>query len=84
LALFLKCQETNIYPRTGVQLGTLRTNSFTMPREVEPSLNEKQFVLQALEENVRTDGRPFDQFRPLELTFGDEYGVSNVRLGNTR
>lgn len=55
-----------------------------MPREVEPSLNEKQFVLQALQENVRTDGRLFDQFRGLELTFGDEYGVADVQLGNTR
>ncbi|KAI9733740.1 MAG: hypothetical protein M1818_007154 [Claussenomyces sp. TS43310] len=55
-----------------------------MPREVEPSLNEKQFVLHALQENTRTDGRAFDQFRELDLTFGDEYGVADVRLGNTR
>jgi exosome complex component RRP45 len=54
-----------------------------MPREVEPSLNEKQFVLQALQEKLRIDGRPFDQFRDLELTFGDEYGVANIRLGKT-
>ncbi|RQM06054.1 hypothetical protein DH86_00002378, partial [Scytalidium sp. 3C] len=55
-----------------------------MPREIEPSLNEKQFFARALEENVRIDGRPFDQFRPLELEFGDEYGVADVSLGNTR
>lgn len=54
-----------------------------MPREVEPSLNEKQFIFRVLEENLRVDGRPFDQFRELELTFGDEYGVTNVKLGKT-
>ena len=55
-----------------------------MPREAEPSLNERVFVLQALQENLRLDGREFDQYRPLELTFGDEYGVANVTLGKTR
>ncbi len=55
-----------------------------MPREVEPSLNEKQFVLQALQEGLRIDGRNFDEFRKLELNFGDEYGVADVRLGKTR
>jgi hypothetical protein len=49
-----------------------------MPREVEPSLNEKQFFAKALQENIRLDGRAFDQFRALELDFGD------VRLGKTR
>ncbi|KAL2135443.1 hypothetical protein VTI74DRAFT_8545 [Chaetomium olivicolor] len=55
-----------------------------MPREIEPSLNEKQFVLQALQENVRLDGRELDQYRPLELNFGDQYGVADVTLGKTR
>lgn len=55
-----------------------------MPREVEPSLNEKQFVLRALQENVRVDSRARDQFRDLQLTFGSEYGVADVKLGKTR
>jgi exosome complex component RRP45 len=55
-----------------------------MPRDVEPSLNEKQFFAKALQENIRIDGRVFDQFRELELEFGDEYGVADVRLGKTR
>lgn len=55
-----------------------------MPREVEPSLNEKQFILKALQQNLRVDGRSLDEFRALELTFGDEPGVADVRLGNTR
>jgi exosome complex component RRP45 len=55
-----------------------------MPREVEPSLNEKQFFIKALQENIRLDGRTFDQFRALELEFGDKYGVADVRLGKTR
>jgi exosome complex component RRP45 len=55
-----------------------------MPREVEASLNEKQFVLRALQENIRVDGRSLDQFRDLRLTFGDNYGVLDMNLGNTR
>ncbi|KAK3692505.1 ribosomal protein S5 domain 2-type protein [Podospora appendiculata] len=55
-----------------------------MPREAELSLNEKQFLLQAIQENLRLDGREPDQYRPLELTFGDEHGVADVTLGKTR
>ncbi|KAF6834309.1 3' exoribonuclease family protein [Colletotrichum musicola] len=55
-----------------------------MPREAEPSANEKGFVTQALKENLRLDGRDFDQYRKVQLTFGNEYGVANVELGKTR
>ena len=55
-----------------------------MPREVEPSLNERQFFAKALQEDIRLDGRSFDQYRALELDFGDELGVVDVRLGKTR
>jgi len=55
-----------------------------MPREAEPSLNERDFIRQALRENVRLDGRQFDDFRKVDLSFGDEYGVADVRLGKTR
>ncbi len=55
-----------------------------MPREAEPSLNEKNFLLEALQENLRLDGRGFTDYRPLELGFGDEHGVAEVRLGKTR
>jgi len=55
-----------------------------MPREADPSLNERQFVLQALRENLRLDGRPFDKYRPVELTFGEQYGVVEVSFGKTK
>ncbi|KAI5459921.1 ribosomal protein S5 domain 2-type protein [Mariannaea sp. PMI_226] len=55
-----------------------------MPREAEPSLPEKTFLIQALQEGLRLDGRKFDQFRQLELKFGDEYGVVEVQFGKTR
>lgn len=55
-----------------------------MPREAEPSLNEKQFVTQALQEHLRLDNRAFDEYRPIELSFGDEYGTAEVKLGKTR
>ncbi|KAL3953614.1 hypothetical protein ACCO45_011570 [Purpureocillium lilacinum] len=55
-----------------------------MPRDAEPSLSERTFVLKALEEGLRIDNRKFDQFRPLQLSFGDEYGVADVQCGKTR
>jgi exosome complex component RRP45 len=55
-----------------------------MPREPEPSQNEKDFVLKLLEDERRLDGRSFSEYRKLELTFGDELGVAEVQLGKTR
>ena len=55
-----------------------------MPREAEPSINERAFVLQALEENIRLDGRALDAFRDIDISFGDDYGVADVQLGKTR
>jgi len=55
-----------------------------MPREAELSLNEREFILQALKEKTRLDGRAFDAFRNLELSFGEEYGVADIKLGKTR
>lgn len=55
-----------------------------MPKEVEPSLNERNFFAAALKENIRLDGRALDEYRPLDISFGDDYGVSEVRLGKTR
>lgn len=54
-----------------------------MPREVEPSNNAKAFVLEALRENLRIDGRALDAFRPIDLAFGSEYGLATVRMGKT-
>jgi exosome complex component RRP45 len=55
-----------------------------MPREADLSINERDFIKQALQEQIRLDGRAFDAFRKAELTFGDEYGVADVQLGKTR
>ena len=55
-----------------------------MPRELGVSLNERNFVLEALRESVRVDGRQLDAFRDINITFGDEFGVATVGLGKTR
>ena len=55
-----------------------------MPREADPSTNEQTFLLSALRENIRLDSRAFDQYRPISLEFGEEYGVADVRCGKTR
>lgn len=55
-----------------------------MPREAAPSINERAFVLEALRENVRIDGRALDAFRDIELSFGDDFGIADLKLGKTR
>ena len=55
-----------------------------MPREADLSNNEKTFIKEALQETIRLDGRQFDVYRPLTITFGDEFGDVNLRLGKTR
>ena len=55
-----------------------------MPREPEPSLNERQFILAALGDNLRLDGRGFDDAREVEIEFGDAFGSVDVRMGKTR
>ena len=55
-----------------------------MPKDLDPSSNEKAFVLDALKQNLRLDGRDFESFRDLELSFGEDYGLADVRLGKTR
>ncbi|KAG6224096.1 hypothetical protein E4U46_003133 [Claviceps purpurea] len=55
-----------------------------MPRDAEPSVNERTFLTKALQEGLRLDNRKFEQFRPIELTFGDDYGVADVKCGKTR
>lgn len=55
-----------------------------MNKEASLSIPERDFILNALREDVRLDGRQADQLRPLSLTFGDEYGHVRVQLGKTR
>eukprot|EP01116_Phalansterium_solitarium_P024287 TRINITY_DN8866_c0_g1_i1.p1 TRINITY_DN8866_c0_g1~~TRINITY_DN8866_c0_g1_i1.p1 ORF type:complete len:390 (-),score=153.13 TRINITY_DN8866_c0_g1_i1:8-1177(-) len=48
------------------------------------STNERQFILGALREKLRIDGRrPFD-FRTVKISFGMSYGHAEVQIGSTR
>lgn len=55
-----------------------------MPREAEPPKNERDFILEALQEDIRLDGRSLDAYRNIDISFGDEYGTADVQLGKTR
>lgn len=55
-----------------------------MAKEIEISTSEAKFILEALKQNNRLDGRSFDQFRDVEISFGKEYGDVTVKMGNTR
>jgi exosome complex component RRP45 len=54
-----------------------------MPRDFKLSKNEQQFIKSALSEGLRLDGRKFDEYRPVNITFGEEYGSVQASLGDT-
>ena len=55
-----------------------------MPRDLEPSLNTRNFTLGALQNDLRLDGRGLSQTRPLTLSFGETLGCAYVELGKTK
>lgn len=48
------------------------------------SVNEQLFILDALRQNIRVDGRKLYDMRTLEISFGHSRGHAEVSLGNTR
>ncbi|KAJ5473733.1 Exoribonucleasephosphorolytic domain 1 [Penicillium sp. IBT 31633x] len=55
----------------------------TMSKEAQLSIAEREFILEALREDVRLDGRQADEYRPMNISFGEEYGHVNLQLGKT-
>ena len=55
-----------------------------MSKEAPLSLVEREFILEALRGGLRLDSRRLDQFRPINISFGDEYGHVKLQLGKTR
>lgn len=55
-----------------------------MPREADLANVDRAFILEALAQNVRLDGRALDQIRNLDITFNDQFGNCAVQLGKTR
>ncbi|KAI9012605.1 ribosomal protein S5 domain 2-type protein [Phycomyces nitens] len=55
-----------------------------MVKEIGPSINESQFLLNALREGRRVDGRGVYDMRSIELSFGQDFGYVQVQLGKTR
>lgn len=55
-----------------------------MPRDLEPSQIESDFLLESLKESLRLDFRAANEFRPLSISFGADYGSAEILLGQTR
>lgn len=55
-----------------------------MPRDLEPSLNTRNFTLSALQNELRLDSRKLNETRPLTLSFGENPGSAYVELGKTK
>ncbi|XP_068136478.1 exosome complex component RRP45 [Hyperolius riggenbachi] len=53
-------------------------------RETPLSNCERAFLLQAISERKRLDGRETYDYRNIKITFGTEYGCCIVELGKTR
>jgi cellulose synthase/poly-beta-1,6-N-acetylglucosamine synthase-like glycosyltransferase len=55
-----------------------------MVKVLEPSVNETEFLLSALTEGKRVDGRGVYDVRSVEILLGADYGQVEVQLGRTR
>ncbi|ODV86062.1 hypothetical protein CANARDRAFT_22847 [[Candida] arabinofermentans NRRL YB-2248] len=56
-----------------------------MARDFDISTNQSTFVLEALKQNIRLDGRKLLQMRDLDIHISpDEYGYVEVSLGKTK
>lgn len=56
-----------------------------MPRPKDLTNNEQEFVVRLLRNNKqRIDGRRMDQFRDVDIKFGQSYGHVEVSLGKTK
>lgn len=55
-----------------------------MVKELDPSINESTFLLEALKQGKRVDGREIYDMRSTEITLGSDYGFAEVRLGKTK
>lgn len=53
-------------------------------RDLDISNNERQFILQAVREGIRLDGRAPTELRSISLEFGSEYGTVFLDLGETK
>lgn len=53
-------------------------------RDLDISNNERTFIINALKEGLRLDGRPVDGFRPVDISFGADYGTVHLSLGSTK
>lgn len=54
-----------------------------MPREIDPPSVQRDFVLSALAEGKRLDGRLPLEMREAQVKFGEELGWCECRLGDT-
>ncbi|KAJ5921133.1 Exoribonuclease phosphorolytic domain 1 [Penicillium verhagenii] len=65
------------------QTPTSESHDINMSKEVSLSNPEREFILKALEEDQRLDGREANEYRPLKISFGEEYGNVHLSLGKT-
>ncbi|KAH6575020.1 hypothetical protein BASA50_009645 [Batrachochytrium salamandrivorans] len=52
--------------------------------ETEPSSNEREFVIKAIQAGIRTDGRTLNTVRNIKISLGPQLGFVQVQLGKTR
>uniref|UniRef100_A0A034VUD5 Exosome complex component RRP45 n=1 Tax=Bactrocera dorsalis TaxID=27457 RepID=A0A034VUD5_BACDO len=53
-------------------------------RETPLSTIERNFITQAVKQNLRLDGRKNDEFRKVTINFGADWGSALVALGETK
>ncbi|XP_046802172.1 exosome complex component RRP45 isoform X1 [Lucilia cuprina] len=53
-------------------------------KETPLSTCERNFILQAVKQNQRLDGRKNDEFRPIKINYGADWGSVLVAMGETK
>ncbi|XP_037813085.1 exosome complex component RRP45 isoform X2 [Lucilia sericata] len=53
-------------------------------KETPLSTCERNFIIQAIKQNQRLDGRKNDEFRPIKINYGADWGSVLVALGETK
>lgn len=55
-----------------------------MGKETDPSLNERNFIIEALSQGLRVDGRGPHDIRNIRINLGPGLGHAEAQLGKTR
>jgi len=79
-----KKKNNNFLKKSNADTLSLITLIYPGMRPPSPSIPEKKFVYDALQQSLRLDGRDMHDLRTPTITFGPELGWVECAMGKTR